>query len=186
MARLIKHYKEEVIPRLQEQFKYENREQVPRLKKVVLNIGVGEAIQNSKALDEAMADLTAIAGQKPVMRRAKKSIATFKLREGMPIGASVTLRSARMYEFVDRLVNIALPRVRDFRGISRKAFDGNGNYSLGISEQIIFPEIDLDKTHVRGLSVTFVTSANTDKEGEALLEGMGFPFRRASSQAAAA
>ena len=150
-------------------------------------MGVGEAVQNAKLIDAAAADMARIAGQKPVIRRARKSIANFKLREGLPIGVSVTLRGAQMYEFVDRLVSVALPRVRDFRGIPRNAFDGRGNYSLGLNEQIIFPEIDIEKSTVRGLSITFVTTANTNKEGEALLEYLGMPFRkRTEAQIAAA
>ena len=183
MARLREKYKANVVPSLKEKFGYKNPTQIPRLEKVVLNMGLGEAVQNAKVLESALSDLTLIAGQKPVVRRAKKSIAAFKLREGMPIGASVTLRRERMYEFVDRLISVALPRVRDFRGISRKAFDGRGNYSLGIQEQIIFPEINLDKTQIRGLSVTFVTSANTNVEGEALLENLGMPFRKQKAAA---
>jgi large subunit ribosomal protein L5 len=177
MARLKELYKKEIIPQLQEKFSYKNTHQVPKLTKVVLNMGLGEAVQNSKAIDGALADLAKITGQQPVVRRAKKSIANFKLREGMPIGASVTLRREMMYEFLDRLVSVALPRVRDFRGVPRK-FDGRGNYSLGINEQIIFPEIDIEKTTVRGLSITLVTTAKTNEEGEALLERFGFPFRK--------
>lgn len=178
MTRLKEKYENTVVPSLKEKFGFANPTQIPRLEKVVLNMGIGEAVQNAKVLESALSDLTLIAGQKPVVRRAKKSIAAFKLREGMPIGASVTLRRQRMYEFVDRLISVALPRVRDFRGVSRKAFDGRGNYSLGIQEQIIFPEINLDKTQIRGLSVTFVTSAQTNAEGEALLESLGMPFRK--------
>ena len=177
MIRLKEKYKTEVVPKLKEFFGYQNVHQVPELEKIVINMGVGEAVQNAKAIELAVNDLTRIAGQQPVIRRAKKSIANFKLREGMPIGASVTLRGDRMYEFMDRFINIALPRVRDFRGISRTAFDGRGNYSVGVAEQIIFPEIDLDKTQIRGLSITCVTSANNDQEGEALLDFFGFPFR---------
>ena len=187
MARLQVTYKETIVPKLREQFGYKNINEVPRLVKVVLNMGVGEAVQNAKLIDAAAADMARIAGQKPVIRRARKSIANFKLREGLPIGVSVTLRGAQMYEFVDRLVSVALPRVRDFRGIPRNAFDGRGNYSLGLNEQIIFPEIDIEKSTVRGLSITFVTSANTNKEGEALLEYLGMPFRkRTEAQIAAA
>lgn len=186
MARMKEVYKKEAIPSLQEQFEYKNPYQVPKLVKVVLNMGIGEAVTNSKLIDTALNDLAAITGQKPVVRRAKKSIANFKLREGMPIGASVTLRRENMWEFVDRLVNIALPRVRDFRGISRTAFDGRGNYSLGIAEQIIFPEIDMEKTTIRGLSVTFVTTAKTDEEARLLLERLGFPFRKRTGSAEAA
>lgn len=177
MARLEELYKETVSPKLREQFGFKNAHQIPRLEKVVVNIGLGEAVQNSKAVEGAMSDLMMIVGQKPVIRRARKSIANFKLREGMPIGVSVTLRRERMWEFVDRLVSIALPRVRDFRGISRKAFDGRGNYSLGLPEQIIFPEIDIDKSTIRGMGITFVTSAKTNEHSEALLEQLGFPFR---------
>jgi large subunit ribosomal protein L5 len=177
MARLKDFYNESVVPQLKEKFGFANAHQIPRLEKVILNMGVGDAVQNARALEFAEQDLTLIAGQKPVIRRAKKSIANFKLREGMPIGVSVTLRRDRMYEFLDRLVAFALPRVRDFRGVPRGSFDGRGNYSMGITEQIIFPEIDLDKTQIRGLSVNVVTSAKDDKEGEALLEMLGFPFR---------
>lgn len=187
MARLQVTYKETIVPKLREQFGYKNINEVPRLVKVVLNMGVGEAVQNAKLIDAAAADMARIAGQKPTIRRARKSIANFKLREGLPIGVSVTLRGAQMYEFVDRLVSVALPRVRDFRGIPRNAFDGRGNYSLGLNEQIIFPEIDIEKSTVRGLSITFVTTANTNKEGEALLEYLGMPFRkRTEAQIAAA
>ena len=177
MARLHEQYKKEVVPKLKEQFDYKNVFQVPRVEKVVVNMGLGEAVQNSKIVDVALNDLTLITGQRATVRRAKKSIANFKLREGMPIGASVTLRRKRMYEFLDRFTTIALPRVRDFRGISRKSFDGRGNYSVGVSEQIIFPEIDLEKTQIRGLSVNVVTTAKTDSEALALLEQIGFPFR---------
>ena len=151
---------------------------MPSLQKIVVSMGVGrQAVQNSKAIDNAVNDLTLITGQKPVIRRAKKSIANFKLREGMPVGVCVTLRRQRMYEFVDRLVNIALPRVRDFKGISRRSFDGAGNYSLGIQEQMIFPEIDIEKSTLAGLNITFVTTAKSNEEGLALLEALGFPFR---------
>ncbi len=157
---------------------YENAMQVPRLEKIVLNMGLGEAIQNAKILDSAVAELTAITGQKPVVTKARKAIANFKLRENMPIGCMVTLRGERMYEFLDRLVNVALPRVRDFKGVSDRSFDGRGNYSLGMREQIIFPEIDLDKIDkVRGLTVSIVTTAQTDAEGKALLRALGMPFR---------
>ncbi|MCB0323485.1 MAG: 50S ribosomal protein L5 [Bdellovibrionales bacterium] len=185
-TRLKELYDGEIAPQLREQFEYANPYQVPKLVKIVLNMGVGEAVGNSKAIDSAVADLTKITGRKPVIRRAKKSIANFKLREGMPIGVSVTLRREAMYEFLDRLVNIALPRVRDFRGISRTAFDGRGNYSLGIAEQIIFPEIDMEKTTIRGLSITFVTTAKTNQEAEVLLEKFGFPFRKRAGAADAA
>jgi len=180
MLRVLDAYTKEVVPKLKEEFGYKNIHEVPRLEKVVLNMGVGEAIQNSKVIESAVDDLARITGQRPVIRRARKSIANFKLREGMPIGVSVTLRKQRMYEFLDRLLSIGLPRVRDFRGISRNAFDGRGNYSLGVSEQIIFPEIDLDKTTLRGLSITVVTTAKTNPEGEVLLEQLGFPFRKKS------
>ena len=161
-----------------QEFNYTSIMQVPHLTKIVLNIGLGEAIQNAKALDAAVGDLTAISGQKPVVTRSKKSIAAFKLREGMPIGAMVTLRGNRMYEFYDRLVNLALPRLRDFRGISRRSFDGRGNYTLGLREQILFPEIDYDKVDkLRGLEVSIVTSAQDDAQGYALLKRLGMPFR---------
>jgi large subunit ribosomal protein L5 len=167
-----------MVPKLMEKFGYKNVMQVPKLKKIVLNMGLGEAIQNIKILDSAMDELAFIAGQKPVVRRARKSIATFKLRAGMPIGCTVTLRGDRMYDMLTRLVNIALPRVRDFRGVSGKAFDGRGNYSLGIKEHIIFPEIDYDKLDkIKGLNVAVVTSAGTDEEGKELLRLMGMPFR---------
>ena len=157
---------------------YTNMLQVPRLDKVVLNMGLGEAIQNAKILDAATTELTAISGQKPVITKARKAIANFKLRENVPIGAMVTLRGARMFEFLDRLLNVALPRVRDFKGVSDKGFDGRGNYSLGISEQIIFPEIDIDKIDkVKGLTITIVTTAQSDSEGKALLRALGMPFR---------
>ncbi len=186
MIRLKEYYRKTVVPKLQERFKYRNSMQVPRLEKIVINMGVGEATQNQKAIDGALADLTRIAGQKPSIRRARKAIANFKLREGLPIGVSVTLRRDRMFEFLDRLISIALPRVRDFRGVSRSSFDGRGNYSFGIVEQIIFPEIDIEKSTVRGMSITFVTTAETDAEAEALLELMGFPFRKRSERAQAA
>lgn len=178
MSRLLDLYKSEIVPKMMEQFKYKNIMQVPRVDRVVVNIGVGEAIQNPKALDGAVSDLTIIAGQKPVVTRAKKSIAGFKLREGMPIGCKVTLRGDRMYDFLDRLINLALPRVRDFRGISPQAFDGRGNFALGIKEQTIFPEIEYDKIDkIRGLEVVIVTTAPTDEEGRELLKNMGMPFR---------
>lgn len=177
MARLKDKYLKEVVASLQEEFKYKNVMAVPKLDKVVINIGLGEAVQNPKALDAALNDLTLITGQKPVVTRAKKSIAGFKLREGMPIGVKVTLRGDRMYEFVDRLFNVALPRVRDFRGVSPKSFDGRGNYSLGLKEQLIFPEIEYDKIDkIRGLEVVFATTAKTDEEGRALLKLLGMPF----------
>ncbi len=177
-ARLKERYKKEVLPRLVKEMGYKNRLQVPRLDKVVLNIGLGEAIQNAKAMDQAVGELQVITGQKPVVTRARKAIANFKLREGMAIGCMVTLRGERMYEFFDRLVNVALPRVRDFKGVSDRSFDGRGNYSLGVREQIIFPEIDLDKVEkVRGLTVCINTTARTDAEGKALLRALGMPFR---------
>ncbi|HHY06179.1 MAG TPA: 50S ribosomal protein L5 [Clostridia bacterium] len=177
MARLKEKYNKEVIPAMMQKFDYKNKMEVPKLEKVVINIGVGEATQNSKALDGAVADLTAIAGQKPVITRAKKSIAAFKVREGMPIGTKVTLRGQRMYEFVDKLFNVVLPRVRDFRGVSPKAFDGRGNYTLGLKEQLMFPEIDYDKVDkVRGMDIVLVTTAQTDEESKELLSLMGMPF----------
>jgi large subunit ribosomal protein L5 len=176
--RLKEKYQAEVVPALMQEFNYSSIMQVPRLQKAVLNIGLGEAIQNAKALDAAVGDLAAIAGQKPVVTRAKKSIAAFKLREGMPIGAMVTLRGTAMYEFLDRLMNLALPRLRDFRGVSRRSFDGRGNYSLGLREQILFPEIEYDKVDkIRGLEVAIVTSATNDEQGYQLLKRLGMPFR---------
>ena len=178
MSQLKQFYENEVAPKLTEAFGYKNAMQVPMLKKIVLNMGLGEAIQNIKLLDSAVEELKVISGQKPVITRAKRSIAAFKLREGMPIGCMVTVRREKMYDFYSKLVNIALPRVRDFRGISGKAFDGRGNYSLGIKEQLIFPEIDYDKIDkIKGLNITIVTSANTDEEGKLLLKLMGMPFR---------
>ena len=178
MSQLKNIYEKEVVPKLMETFKYKNIMQVPALEKIVLNMGLGEAIQNIKVLDSAAEELKAIAGQKPVITRAKKSIAAFKLREGMPIGCMVTLRRQRMYDFYYKLVNIALARVRDFRGVSDKAFDGRGNYSLGIKEHIIFPEIDYDKIDkIKGLNISIVTTARTDEEGKQLLGLMGMPFR---------
>ncbi len=177
-ARLKARYEDEVRPKLQEQFGYSSPMQHPRLEKITLNMGVGDAKQNSKVLDEAVEELAIIAGQRPAITRARKSIAQFKLREGMPIGAKVTLRGARMWEFLDRLNTIALPRIRDFRGINPDGFDGRGNYNLGLREQTIFPEIDYDKVGaVRGLNVTITTSANTDEEARALLTALGMPFR---------
>ncbi len=177
-ARLKERYEREVLPALMKEMGYKNRWQTPRLDKIVINIGLGEAIQNAKALDVAVDELSTIAGQKPVITKARKAIANFKLREGMPIGCMVTLRGNRMYEFYDRLVNVALPRVRDFKGVSDRSFDGRGNYALGVREQIIVPEIDLDKLEkVRGLTVCINTTARTDAEGKALLKAMGMPFR---------
>jgi large subunit ribosomal protein L5 len=177
--RLKERYREEVVPALMKEFSYQNIMQVPRLQKIVVNIGLGEALQNPKALDSASEDVAAITGQKPVITRAKRSIANFKLREGMPIGVTVTLRGDRMYELLDRMVNAALPRIRDFQGVSPDSFDGRGNYSLGIKEQVIFPELEYDKIErIRGLQFTMVTSARSDEEGKRLLELMGMPFAR--------
>jgi large subunit ribosomal protein L5 len=179
MSQVISQYKERVAPQLKEKFKYENVHQIPKLRKIVLNMGLGEAIQNIKIIDSAIEELMLIAGQRPVVTRARKSIAAFKLRTGMPIGCMVTLRRGRMYDFFNKLVNVALPRVRDFRGISPKAFDGSGNYSLGIKEHIIFPEIDYDKIDkIKGMNISIVTSAETDEEGRELLTLMGMPFRK--------
>ena len=176
--RLQGKYKQDVVPALMKRFNYTNVMQVPRLKSIVLNMGLGEAVGNPKLVDAAVSELTQITGQKPVVTKAKKSIATFKLREGMPIGAKVTLRRERMWEFMDRLVTLSLPRVRDFRGISPKAFDGAGNYTLGLKEQIVFPEIDFDKVEkVKGMNITFVTTAETDEEAKELLATLGMPFR---------
>jgi len=178
MARLKEKYLKEVKPAMQSKFEYQNVMEIPKLEKVVVNMGVGEAVQNPKALDAAVLDMTTITGQKPVITRAKKSIAAFKLRQGVAIGAKVTLRGNRMYEFVDRLVNAALPRVRDFRGISPKGFDGRGNFTMGLREQLIFPEIEYDKVDkVRGMDIVFVTSAKTDEEARELLRLVGMPFR---------
>jgi large subunit ribosomal protein L5 len=177
-VRLREKYRQEIVPALMQDFKFTSVMQVPRLTKIVVNVGVGEAIQNSKALDAAVADLTTITGQKPVITRAKKSVASFKLRTGMPIGVMVTLRGDRMYDFYDRLVNLSLPRIRDFRGISRSSLDGRGNYSIGLREQIVFPDIDYDKIDkIRGLEVAIVTSAPNDEQAYALLKRMGMPFR---------
>lgn len=177
MARLKKKYQQEVIPTMMKEFGYKNPLQVPRLEKITLNVGLGEAIQNIKALDAAVAEVKAITGQKPVITRAKKAIANFKLRKDTPIGCMVTLRQERMYEFLDRLIHVALPRVRDFRGVSDRSFDRRGNYSLGLREQIIFPEIQVDKVEkARGLTVSITTTARTDQEGKALLKYMGMPF----------
>lgn len=177
MARLKQKYSEEVVPAMQAEFGYKNSMQVPKLEKITVNVGLGEATQNSKALDSAVAEIAAITGQKPVITRAKKAIANFKLREGVPIGCMVTLRRDRMYEFLDRLIHVALPRVRDFKGISDRSFDGRGNYSLGLREQIIFPEINADKVEkARGMTVTITTTAETDPEGRALLKLLGMPF----------
>ncbi len=179
MSQLQTKYEEEIAPQLKEKFQYNNVHQIPKINKVVLNMGLGEAIQNIKILDAAVEELTAIAGQHSVITRAKKSIAAFKLRAGMPIGCMVTLRRKRMYDFLEKLINVALPRVRDFRGISGKAFDGAGNYSLGIKEHIIFPEIDYDKIDkIKGMNISIVTTANNDEEGRELLTLMGMPFRK--------
>lgn len=178
MSRLKEVYEQEVRPMLIERFKYSSPMQVPRLEKIVLNMGLGEAIQNAKILETASSDLALISGQKPIITRARKSIAAFKLRKGMPIGCMVTLRKYRMYDFMEKLINVALPRIRDFRGVSARAFDGRGNYTLGIREHIIFPEIDYDKVDkIKGLNITIVTTAKTDQEARALLEGFGMPFR---------
>tara|TARA_B100000315_G_scaffold256316_1_gene301951 strand:+ start:531 stop:1085 length:555 start_codon:yes stop_codon:yes gene_type:complete len=183
MSRLQEHYEKVVIQALVEEFSYGNLMQVPKLEKIVVNMGVGEAGREAKKIEGAVADLTAITGQKPVITKAKKSIANFKLREGMIVGCKVTLRGDRMYEFLDRLVNIALPRVRDFHGVPQKSFDGHGNYSLGLKEQIVFPEIDYDAVdEVRGLDVVIVTTANTDDEGRALLEGFNVPLTGSERQ----
>ena len=178
MSRLKERYNREITAKLMKEFGYTNPMQVPRLEKLLINMGLGEAIQNIKVLDSAMEEIKAITGQKPVATKARRSIANFKLRKGMPIGCMVTLRKKRMYEFFDRLVNIALPRVRDFKGVSGKSFDGRGNYSLGIREQIIFPEIDYDKIDkIKGLNIIIVTTAKTDEEGKALLRLLGMPFK---------
>lgn len=179
MSRVKEHYDSVVVPKLIEEFKYTSRMQVPKLEKIVVNTGVGEVITNSKAMEFAQLAMTQITGQKPSVRKARISIATFKLRKGMPIGCMVTLRGERMYSFFDRLVAVAMPRVRDFRGIPRKGFDGHGNYTMGIKEQIVFPEIEVDKLdRVRGMNITFVTSARNDEEGKALLGYLGLPFRK--------
>jgi len=178
MARLKDIYIQEIVPKLMKDFNYKSVMEVPRVEKVVLNMGLGEAIQNVKILDSATEELGLISGQKAVITKAKKSIATFKLRQGMPIGAMVTLRKQKMFEFLDRLINISIPRVRDFKGVSSKAFDGNGNYSMGVKEQLIFPEINYDKIDkIKGLNITIVTTAKSDEECRALLKYMGMPFR---------
>ena len=179
MARLREKYREEVVPEMMKEFNYSNIMQVPELEKIVINIGLGEAVSNAKSLEAAVGDLTAITGQKPVVTKAKKSIAAFKLRAGMPIGAMVTLRGPRMYEFLDRFVSITLPRIRDFRGVSPNSFDGRGNYTMGLPEQIAFPEIDFDRIDkTRGLEMSFVTSARNDEEGRRLLALLGMPFAK--------
>ncbi len=178
VQRLKTTYYQEIVPKLKEQFGYSNIHQVPKVVKVVVNRGLGEASQNAKALESSINELTTIAGQKPVVTRAKKAIAGFKLRKGMPVGVMVTLRGERMYAFLDRLINLALPRIRDFRGVSPKSFDGRGNYSLGVREQLIFPEIDYDSIdQIRGMDISIITTAKTDEEGRALLKEMGMPFR---------
>ena len=179
MNRLKEKFEKEITPALMSKFNYTSVMQVPKLDKIVINMGVGDAVANSKALDNAVEELAAITGQKPIVTKAKKSIAGFRLREGMPIGAKVTLRGERMYEFIDKLVSVSLPRVRDFRGISKKSFDGRGNYTLGVKEQLIFPEIDYDKVNkVRGMDIVIVTTANTDEEARELLTGYGMPFQK--------
>jgi large subunit ribosomal protein L5 len=179
MNRLKEKYTKEITPALVSKFNYKSVMQVPKVEKIVINMGVGEAVQNAKTLDNAVEELATITGQKPVVTRAKKSIAGFRLREGMPIGAKVTLRGERMYEFLDKLVSVSLPRVRDFRGVSKKSFDGRGNYTLGVREQLIFPEIDYDKvSKVRGMDIVIVTTANTDEEARELLTQIGMPFQK--------
>ena len=179
MARLKEKYNETIKQELVNKFNYSSVMQAPKIDKIVVNMGIGDAVQNAKVLDTAVEELSAITGQKPVITKAKKSIATFRLREGMPIGAKVTLRGERMYEFLDKLISVTLPRVRDFRGISKKAFDGRGNYTLGVKEQIIFPEIDYDKvSKVRGMDIVIVTTANTDEEARELLTQFGMPFQK--------
>ena len=178
MARLQQVYKQSVVPELIKEFSYKNVMQVPRIKKITLNMGVGEAVADKKRIENAVRDMTAIAGQKPVVTKARKSIAGFKIRDGWPIGCKVTLRGARMWEFLDRLIAVSIPRIRDFRGTNGKSFDGRGNYSMGVREQIMFPEIDYDKVDaIRGLDITITTSAETDEEGKALLKAFNFPFR---------
>jgi large subunit ribosomal protein L5 len=179
MARLEQYYREKVVPRLREDLKIANVMQVPRISKITVNMGVGEAVADKKVMDAAVADLTKITGQKPLVTRSRKAIASFKIRQGLPIGAKVTLRGKRMYEFLDRLISIAMPRIRDFRGVSARAFDGRGNYSLGVKEQIIFPEIQYDQIdQLRGMDITITTTAVDNKQGKALLEAFSFPFRK--------
>ena len=179
MNRLQEKYKSDIVKAMMDKFNYDSVMQVPQVDKIVINMGVGDAVSNSKALDMAVEELSILSGQKPLVTKAKKSIAGFKLREGMPIGAKVTLRGERMYDFLDKLVTVSLPRVRDFRGVSKKAFDGRGNYTMGITEHIIFPEIDIDKiSRVTGMDITFVTSANTDEEAFELLKAFGLPFKK--------
>ncbi|HEY4373802.1 MAG TPA: 50S ribosomal protein L5 [Burkholderiales bacterium] len=178
MTRLQEHYRKTVVPKLSEKFGYKNPMQVPRITKITLNMGVGEATADKKVIENAVSDMTKIAGQKPVITKAKKSISTFKIRDGYPVGCKVTLRRAQMYEFLDRLISISLPRVRDFRGVSGRSFDGRGNYSMGVKEQIIFPEIEYDKIDaLRGMDITITTTARTNEEARALLEAFSFPFR---------
>ena len=178
MARLKQFYDDTVVGKLKEQFGYENVMQIPRITKITINMGVGDAVSDRKVMEFAVGDMTKIAGQKPMVIKARKSVAGFKVREGWPVGCSVTLRSERMYEFLDRLINVAIPRIRDFRGMSPKSFDGRGNYNMGVQEQIIFPEIDYDKIDkIRGLDIAFTTTAKTDEEGRALLAAFSFPFR---------
>ena len=179
MARLQEFYKETVVPRLKSELKIENAMQVPRITKITINMGVGEAVADRKVMDAAVTDLTKIAGQKPLVTKSRKAIASFKLRAGLAVGAKVTLRGARMYEFLDRLINIAMPRIRDFRGVSSRSFDGQGNYSMGVKEQIIFPEIQYDQVdQIRGMDITITTTAADDRQGRALLEAFNFPFRK--------
>ena len=178
MSRLQNYYKETVVPELQKQFSYKNIMEVPKITKITLNMGVGEAVGDKKVMERAVGDMTAISGQKPIVRLARKSVATFKIRDGWPVGCKVTLRRERMYEFLDRLVNISIPRIRDFRGLNRKSFDGRGNFSMGVKEQIMFPEIDFDKIDaIRGMDITITTTAKTDDEARALLKAFNFPFR---------
>jgi large subunit ribosomal protein L5 len=178
MSRLKDYYKNTVVPQLQEKFNYSNVMEVPRLTKITINMGVGEAVGDKKVMDRAVGDMTAIAGQKPIVRNARKSVASFKIRDGWPVGCKVTLRRERMYEFLDRLVNFAIPRIRDFRGLNRRSFDGRGNYSLGVKEQIMFPEIDYDQIDmIRGMDITITTTAKTDEEALALMQAFNFPFR---------
>lgn len=179
MTRLRDKFEKDVIPKMMQEFGYRNKMQVPRLHKIVVNMGLGEALQNPKIIDSSAKEMAAITGQRPIVTRSRKSIANFKLREGLPIGCMVTLRKERMYEFLDRLINVAIPRVRDFRGISKRSFDGKGNFTMGVREQIIFPEIDYDKIEkIKGLNVSIITTAKTDEEGRALLKHLGMPFRQ--------
>ena len=179
MARLQEVYRQTIVPKLRSDLKIENVMQVPRISKITINMGVGEAVADKKVMDAAVADLTKITGQKPLITKSRKAIASFKIRQGLPIGAKVTLRGARMYEFLDRLISIAMPRIRDFRGVSPRAFDGQGNYSLGVKEQIIFPEIQYDQVdQIRGMDITITTTATDDRHGRALLEAFNFPFRK--------